>query len=69
MIAASAAVAVKALAELVVQIPRDRASLVLLHLEEPCHQRLARGSRGGEVLRKVVDRLGNVIELSGAEPR
>ena len=46
--------------------PAHRASLVLLHLEEPRHQRLARGSRGGEVLGKVVDRPGDVIEFSGA---
>ena len=59
----------QALPELVVQVACERASFVLLNLQQPRGERSPRRVGAGKVLREVVDGIGDMVELGGAEAR
>ena len=51
------------------QVAGKCASLVLLNLQQSRRQRSPRRVGAGKILREVVDGIGDVVELSGAEAR
>ncbi len=59
----------EALAEGVVQVPRERLPLLFLHRDEPLHQLRARGLGADETVGEIIAGAGDPVELGGCEAR